>query len=146
MKAVGKYNVCKTISTLLTVGAPIITLCSCSDLFVHRSDTAISAAGIFAILLSALFLKDKIAENFKVPSAFVISAACLILLLLVESLIQPLKHVCIITLCTSGVDELTFKRLYKSMEATFPEKYKSYQFLGLMFTTTKTLMGDITDG
>lgn len=140
MKAVGKYNTCKAISTLLTVGTPITTLCFCSDLFIHRSDTAISAAGMFAIFLSLLFLKDKIAENFKVPSAFVISAASLVLLLLVESLILPLKYVSIATLCTSGIDELTFKRIYKSIELGFPKDYGKCKFLGFMFITTDKLM------
>lgn len=140
MKPVCKYNIYKLISTLLTVGTPIITLASCSDLFVHRSDTAISAAGMFAILLSVLFLKDKIAENFKVPSAFVISGVSLLLLLMIESLILPLKYVCIATLCTSGVDELIFKRLYKQIESTFPQGYEHCKFLGLMFTTSKHLM------
>ena len=67
MKVVAKYNTCKAISTVLTVVTPIVTLMSCSDLFVHRSDSSVSAAGMFAIFLSLLFFKDKIAENFKVP-------------------------------------------------------------------------------
>lgn len=139
MKAVGKYNLCKGISTLLTVGTPIITLCCCSDLFVHRSDTAISAAGMFAIFLSLLFLKDKIAENFKVPSAFVISAASLVLLMFVESLIVPLKYVSIATLITSGIDELTFKRIYKTVALSFPKGYERCQILGFMCITTNKL-------
>ena len=140
MKAVGKYNVCKAISTLLTVGTPIVTLCLCSELFVHRSDTAISAAGMFAIFLSLLFLKDKIAENLKVPSAFVISAISLVLLLLVESLIVPLKYVSIVTLCTSGIDELTFKRIYKRTEMEFPKGFEKCKMFGFMFITTDKLM------
>lgn len=139
MKAVGKYNLYKATSTMLTVGTPIITLCSCSNLFVHRSDTAISAAGMFAIFLSLLFLKDKIAENLKMPSAFVISAVSFVLLLLVESLIMPLKYVCIATLCTSGLDELTFKRAYKRLEMTFPKGFEKCQLFGFMFVTTKKL-------
>ena len=140
MKAVGKYNLYKGISTLLTVGTPIVTLCSCSELFIHRSDTAISAAGMFAIFLSLLFLKDKIAENLKMPSAFVVSAVSLILLLIIESLILPLKYVCIATLCTSGVDQLLFKRWYKRIEIDFPKNFKKYQFLGFIFTNTDELM------
>ena len=64
MKPVAKYNTCKGVSTVLTVGTPIITLLCCGDMFVHKSSTAISAAGMFGILIAALFLKDKIAENF----------------------------------------------------------------------------------
>lgn len=141
MKAVGKYNIYKGISTLLTVGTPIITLCSCSDLFIHRSDTAISAAGIFAILLSLLFFKDKIAEKLKAPPAVLVAGAALILLLMVESLIVPLKYVCITTLVATGIDEFTFKRLYKRLEMSFPPNYEKCQYFGFLFITTDNLMG-----
>ena len=141
MKPVAKYNTCKGISTALTVGTPIITLCCCSDMFVHRSETAISAAGVFAILLALLFAKDKIAENFKIPSAFVLSFAMLIALLMIEELIQPLKYVCITTLCTSGIDELTFKRMYKSVERKFPQGYEGSKVAGFMVTTSNSLLG-----
>ena len=60
MKPIAKYNTYKGVSTVLTVGTPIITLACCSDMFVHRSETAISAAGMFGLLLAALLLKDKI--------------------------------------------------------------------------------------
>lgn len=142
MKLVGKYNIYKGVSTLLTIGTPIVTLLSCSELFVHRADTAISSAGVFTILLCCLFLKDKIAENLKMPSAFVVSAICLVLLLIVESIIRPLKYVCIATLCTSGIDELTFKRFYKSIEAKLPANCDSNKILGFMFTSTDKILGD----
>lgn len=141
MKAVGKYNLFKAISTLLTIGTPIVTLCTCSDFFVHRSDTAISAGGIFVILICLLFAKDKIAENFKVPSAFVVSTALLVFLLMIDSLIQPMKYVCIATMITTGVDELTFKRFYKQIEASFPEKSNVNKVAGFIFTTTDKLLG-----
>lgn len=141
MKAVGKYNLFKAISTLLTIGTPIVTLCTCSDFFVHRSDTAISAGGIFVILICLLFAKDKIAENFKVPSAFVVSTALLVFLLMIDSLIQPMKYVCIATMITTGVDELTFKRFYKQIEASFPEKSDVNKVAGFIFTTTDKLLG-----
>lgn len=142
MKSVAKYNLFKGISTVLTVGTPIITLCSCSELFIHRSDTAISAAGIFTLLLVALFAKDKIMEHFKVPSAFMLSVATFVLILMIESILQPVKYVCIATICTSGIDELSFKRLYKNIESTFPEHYQNNKFVGFMFTTTDKLLGD----
>lgn len=142
MKSVCKYNVCKFISTVLTLGTPITTLCCCSDFFVHRSETAISAAGMFAILLTLLFAKDKIAEHFKMPSAFVVSTVFLILVLMIESLIQPIKYVCIATMCTSGVDELTFKRFYKNIEVCLPENYKVNKYFGFIFTTSKKLIGE----
>ena len=141
MKPVAKYNTCKGVSTVLTIGTPIITLCCCSDMFVHRSETAISAAGIFSILLALLFAKDKIAENFKVPSAFIVSLISLVAICMVEELIQPLKYVCITTLCTSGVDELTFKRMYKSIERKFPQGYESNKIAGFMITTSSSLSG-----
>ena len=141
MKPVAKYNTCKGISTALTVGTPIVTLCCCSDMFIHRSETAISAAGIFAILLALLFAKDKIAENFKVPSAFVVSLVSLIAICMVEELIQPLKYVCITTLCTTGVDEVTFKRMYKRIESKFPQGYESNKIAGFMVTTSSSLSG-----
>ena len=115
MKKVAKYNTYKGISTLLTLGTPIVTLCSCSELFVHNSGTSISAAGVFTLLIVALFAKDKLAEHFKVPSAFVVSGLMLILVLMIEQILLPIKYVCIATLCTSGVDELTFKRFYKQL-------------------------------
>ena len=118
MSNVVKYNLCKGASTALTVCTPIATLCSCSELFVHRSDTAISAAGIFTILLSLLFFKDKIVESFKMPSAFVLSIVMLIFITVIESIILPLKYVCIATIVASGIDELSFKRMYKRTENT----------------------------
>lgn len=139
MKSVAKYNIYKGVSTALTVGTPIATLCSCSDLFIHKSGTAISAAGIFAILLTLLFAKDKIAENFKVPSTFVISLVTLILLLMVERIIEPVKYVCITTMIASGVDELTFKRFYKCIEFTFPEQSQAFKHFGFMFASTNSL-------
>ena len=141
MKAVGKYNLFKAISTFLTIGTPIVTLCTCSDFFIHRSDTAVSAGGVFVILICLLFAKDKIAENFKMPSAFSVSTAMLILLLMIDSHIQPMKYVCIATMCTTGVDELTFKRFYKQIEATFPQNANVNKIAGFMLTTTDKLTG-----
>lgn len=139
MKTVAKYNLFKGISTFCTVGTPIITLMSCSNLFIHRSDTAISAAGIFAILVSILLLKDKIAENFKVPSAFVLSTVLFVGILLVEKIMLPMKIVALATMITSGIDEITFKRIYKQIEKTLPEAASAYKYVGFLFTTTNKL-------
>ena len=79
MKTVAKYNICKGVSTLLTMGTPIVTLACCGSFFRERSSTAISAAGLMVILISLLFAKDKIAENFKAPSAFAIAGIVLVL-------------------------------------------------------------------
>lgn len=142
---VGKYNLCKAVSTVLTVGTPIITLACQSDFFVHNSGTAISATGIFAILIACLFLKDKIMEKFKVPSAFVVSTVILILIIVVEKIIQPMKLVCIASMVASGIDELTFKRFYKHFEALMPKEAEAFKFAGFVFATTKKLTGQDTE-
>lgn len=139
MKIVAKYNLFKGISTVATIGTPIITLLSCSNLFVHRSDTAISAAGIFAILIVLLLFKDKIAENFKLPSAFILSTVLFVLILLIENIITPVKYIALTTMIASGVDEITFKRIYKSIEAQLPEAAQYKKFAGFLFTTSKSL-------
>lgn len=59
MKPVAKYNLYKGISTAMTVGTPIATLAACGDLFIHRSETAISAAGVLQYLLFVYFLKTR---------------------------------------------------------------------------------------
>ena len=140
MKSVAKYNAFKGVSTALTVGTPLITLACCGDFFVHRTETAISAAGLFAILIAALFFKDKIAEKFKSPSALIISIAVLILCVLIENIILPVKYVCIATIASSGIDELTFKNWYKRIENAFPERVGDYKHAGFVFTTTQKLI------
>lgn len=144
-KSVLKYNIFKGVSTLLTVGTPLITLACCGDMFVHRSETAISAAGVFALLIAALFFKDKLAEKFKTPSALVISVAVLILCVLIENIILPIKYVCIATIAASGVDELTFKSWYKKVERSFPICIDDYKHVGFVFTSTQKLIEESDD-
>ena len=98
MKQVAKYNMFKGASIALTIGTPIVTLACFGDFFIHRSDTAISAAGMFALFIVLLLFKDKLAENFKMPSAFILSLVMFILLLMVEKIIMPMKYVCITTI------------------------------------------------
>ena len=136
MKQVGKYNTFKGISTLLTMGTPIITLACCGDFFVERPATAISAAGVFAILIALLFAKDKLAEKIKTPSAFIISAAVLVIIVVVENILLPMKYVCIATMIASGVDELTFKRMYKALECKMPQCWQAYEHFGFIFAKT----------
>lgn len=144
-KSVLKYNAFKGVSTLLTVGTPLITLACCGDMFVHRSETAISAAGVFALLIAALFFKDKIAEKFKSPSALVISISVLILCVLIENIILPIKYVCIATIAASGIDELTFKSWYKKVERSFPVRIDDYKHVGFVFTSTQKLIEESND-
>lgn len=139
MKQVAKYNTFKGVSTALTVGTPIVTLACFGDFFVHRSDTAISAAGMFALFIVILLFKDKFAENLKMPSAFILSSVMFILLIMVEKIILPIKYVCIATMISTGVDELTFKHLYKQIEIVLPQEAQAFKHLGFIFTTTKNL-------
>ena len=86
MTKVAKYNTFKGISTGITFGAPIATMLSVGELLVERPSTAISGGAVFALLLSALLLKDKLAENFKMPSALVIAVMVFVFCVLVEKL------------------------------------------------------------
>ena len=133
MTNVGKYNLFKGISTILTIGTPIASLMSCSELFVHRSDTAISVAGVCAVTFSIIFLKDKILENIKMPSPFIISLIGLILVSLVESIIYPLKIVFLTTMAVTGVDLVTFRRMYKNIENELDEATKNKFKFGFIF-------------
>lgn len=148
MKNVAKYNLFKGISTVLTVGTPIVTLALCGSFFRERSATAISAAGMFGVLITVLFAKDKIAENFKVPGAFTISIICLVLLYLVENIIVPMKYVCWASAGAAGLDAITFKNAYKQIELLLPEQTKAYKHFGFIFTTTKNLekVASVTNG
>lgn len=143
MKQVGKYNTFKGISTLLTIGTPIITLACCGDFFVERPATAISAAGVFAILIALLFAKDKLAEKIKTPSAFIISAAVLVIIVVVENILLPMKYVCIATMIASGVDELTFKRMYKALECKMPQCWQAYEHFGFIFAKTQDIFDTV---
>lgn len=139
MKQVAKYNTCKGVSTTLTIGTPIVTLACCGDFFVHRSDTAISAAGMFSLFIVLLLFKDKFAEKWKMPSAFILSLVMFILLIMVEKIMLPMKYVCIATMISTGVDELTFKRFYKQIELLLPQEAQAFKHVGFIFTTTKKL-------
>lgn len=139
MKQVAKYNTYKGVSTVLTIGTPMVTLACCGDFFVHRSDTAISAAGMFSLFIVLLLFKDKFAEKWKMPSAFILSLVMFILLIMVEKIMLPMKYVCIATMISTGIDELTFKRFYKQIELLLPEQAQAFKHIGFIFTPTKNL-------
>ena len=82
-----------------------------------------------------------IAENFKVPSAFIVSAIALVFIYLVKNILEPMEYICWATLITSGVDEVTFKQFYKAMELTFPDSIKAYKHVGFIFGTSDKLLG-----
>lgn len=142
MKLVAKYNVFKAISLLLTVSTPIITLFSCSELIVHRSDTAISTAGLITIVITVLLLKDKILENFKIPSPFVFSLAALVVIVCLESIIYPIKCVLTTTAIVTGIDTFTFRRIYKDAERFLPDNVGKYMKFGFIPYKTEMITGD----
>ena len=139
MKPVAKYNTCKGISTVLTLGTPITTLAICGAEIITPAGK-ISFAGAMVILITLLFAKDKFAENFKVPSAFVVSIVGLMLILLVENILVPIKAVFIATMITSGIDELTFKSFYKQIETLLPEQAKVFKKFGFIFASSEKIL------
>lgn len=143
MKPVAKYNTCKGISTVLTLGTPITTLAICGAEIVTPAGK-ISFAGAMVILITLLFAKDKLAENFKVPSAFVVSIVGLLLILLIENILVPIKAVFIATMITSGVDELTFKNFYKQTEILLPEQAKAFKKFGFIFASSEQILSFTT--
>ena len=139
MKPVAKYNTCKGISTFLTLGTPITTLAICGAEIVTPAGK-ISFAGAMVILITLLFAKDKLAENFKVPSAFVVSIVGLMLILLIENILVPIKTVFIATMITSGIDELTFKSFYKQIETLLPKQAKAFKKVGFIFASSEEIL------
>lgn len=139
MKPVAKYNTCKGISTFLTLGTPITTLAICGAEIVTPAGK-ISFAGAMVILITLLFAKDKLAENFKVPSAFVVSIVGLMLILLIENILVPIKTVFIATMITSGIDELTFKSFYKQIETLLPKQAKAFKKVGFIFASSEKIL------
>jgi hypothetical protein len=140
MTNVAKYNTCKGVSSALTFGTPIVALASCGDFIKHRPETTISAAGIFVIILVLFFMKDKIFEYFKTPPAAVLSFALLIFILLIENIILPMKAVCIATMIVCGIDEVTFKHWYKTVEKVLPGIAENYKHVGFIFAKTNTIL------
>lgn len=130
MTNVAKYNTYKGISTALTFGTPIATMLAMGDFFTKRPATAISGAAVFALLLVALFAKDKLAEKFKAPSALVVAIVVFVFCMIVESILLPLKIIALTTIIACGVDELTFKNFYRRIELSFPEKAEALKRFG----------------
>lgn len=144
MKPVAKYNTYKALSTVITVGTPIATMACCGDMFVHRSDTALSAAAVFAFLLSLLFVKDKILNFIKSPTALKVAVTGFVFCVVVGNLIETLRIVFGMTIAACAVDEFTFKRWYNAIVLQFPENYKQYEKFGFLFTHTNTLIPEVT--
>ena len=141
MTDVAKYNVCKGISTGLTFGAPLITAACMGDFFRQQPSTAISGAAVFAILLAALLAKDKIAEKFKAPSALIIAVAAFVFCVIVESILYPVKVISLVTIIACGVDELTFKHIYKRVESGIPTQAQTLKKFGFFAAKQTTIDG-----
>ena len=139
MTKVVKYNTYKGFSTALTFGTPLVTMCCVGDVFIQQPATAISGAAIFALLLAALFAKDKLAEKFKCPSALVIAIIVFVFCCIVEKVIQPLKIISLMAIVSCGVDELTFKGFYKRIELSFPQTAQSLKRFGFYATRQTTI-------
>ena len=93
MREVGKYNLFKGISTVVTTAPIAITAFLQKDAFIKNSGTSISFAAIVGILLAVLFLKNKIAENFKLPSAFVIATVLFVTILNPNSAFNHVRQI-----------------------------------------------------
>lgn len=142
MREIGKYNLFKALSILITCIPPLVVAYFFGDLIVYDTGASISLAAIIAIFVVLLFLKNKIFENFKVPSAFVIALTLFIILVCVEQIIIPAKFVCGTVMICAGIDELTFKRIYKHIELLLPEKREAYKHFGFYFCKTSTVLGE----
>ena len=75
----------------------------------------------------------------KFPSAFILSLGVLVFITIVESIIYPIKIICIVTAITSGLDKITFEHLYKNIEVVLPDIYKGFMHCGFICTTTDKL-------
>ena len=142
MGEVGKYNIFKTLSILITCIPTLVVAFSYSDVIVCSSGASISSAGIIGIFIAFLFLKNKIAENFKMPSPFVAAAILFGIIILIEQILLPVKFTCLTVMIACGIDELSFKRIYKRIEFLMPEKSKAYKHLGFYIVKSKTLIGE----
>lgn len=142
MKLVAKYNTFKALSLAVTAGVPIATAAIFSNMFVQSTSTSISTAGVIALLIAALTFKDKLLEEIKFPTGFKISVALLIIILVIESIIVPMKLVLISACIAFGGDTLIFKRIYTNVEYDLPEKHNKYKHFGFIFCKTETLIGE----
>lgn len=145
MKEIGKYNLFKSLSLLFTLGPTSFMIYLFKDVIVKDSNASISVAGMIGILFAVLFLKNKIAENFKLPSPFIVATALFVIIVLIESVLIPAKYTCLVVMISCGIDEISFKRIYQRIEMLLPEKRNAYKHLGFYFCKTETIIGDKTD-
>ena len=139
MKEVGKYNLFKVLSIIITCVPPLIVAYWLGDMIVYDAGASISLAAIIAMLTAFLFLKNKLFENIKVPSPFIISTVLFVLLIAVEQIIVPAKWVSGTVMVCTAIDELSFKRIYTRVEMLLPETAKAYKHFGFYFCKTDKL-------
>lgn len=144
MKIVSKYNLFKALSILETCVPSLLVALSYKDSVVSSSGASISFVGIIGVLMALLFFKDKIAENFKMPSPFIVASILFLIIILIENLLIPVKFTCLVVMISCGIDELTFKRIYKKIEYQMPDKSEAHKFMGFYTCKSDTLLGDNT--
>lgn len=144
MKEVGKYNLFKALSILISCVPTLVVGFSYGESIVKDSSASISLVAVIGIIIAALCLKNKIAENLKLPSAFIVSTVIFVLILVIEKILLPVKFTCLACMISCGIDELSFKRIYTRLELLFPEKAKFYKHFGFYICKSEKL-GELSD-
>ena len=140
MKQVGKYNVFKALSIFVTCVPTTITSFYFSKDMIKNSGQSISLVGVIGILIAILFLKNKIAENIKFPSPFVFATILFVIIVMIEQILYPVKCVCLVTMVVTGIDELSFKRIYKRLELFFSNTAPAYKHFGFYCCKTEKIL------
>lgn len=142
MKQVAKYNLFKILSMLITCIPTLAVSYYFTKDMIKDPGQSMSLAGVIAILIVIAFMKDKLAENFKIPSPFVASTVIFIFVVVIEKILVGVKFTCLTTMFVCAIDELTFKRIYKRIEMLMPESKQAYKHLGFYFCKSETLFGN----
>lgn len=139
MTRVAKYNTCKAVSMVLTMGTPIVTLFSCSTLYIHRSETTLSAAGVLMFIILGFLFKDKLLENFKLPSPLIFCLCGLAFSLMVQSIMTTIIYMFATSVIATGIDTFTFRSVCKKYDILFPKKTEAYKHFGFIFAKNSTI-------
>ena len=145
MKEVGKYNLFKALSTFITTVPTILVAFLFKDSIVYDTNASVSFAAMIGIICALLFFKNKIAENFKLPSPFIIASILFIVIIMIENILIPTKYICLTVMIVCGIDELLFKRIYERIEMLLPEKRNIYKHFGFYICKTETITGEIKE-
>ena len=139
MKQVAKYNLFKLLSVLITCIPTLLVSYHFTKDIVKDPGQSISLAGVIGIIVVAAFMKDKIAENFKMPSPFIVSTIIFIFVIVIEKILVGVKFTCLSAMIFCAIDELIFKRIYKRLDMLMPENKEVYKHFGFYFCKTETL-------